>query len=458
MSVNRVFNILHIEDNPDDVKIISKFFKQSGIKFDIVNVDSGNVGLEKIMKKKFDIILLDYHLPDMNGLDVLKEIKKRNTYIPVIMITGTGDVKIIVESMKFGASDYIVKSVNEYKKLPLLTQNLIQEYDNNLMSQYTEEEKRRRIYKNKFAFRFLKKMIELKTPLSPVSSLDYWYQPNIFQSLNISITQFEKLLELLSSLQILLKENTGVRIHCPNCSSHNVKITYRCPYCGSISFRKEECIEHMKDSYADTINEFLRGNSLICPKCNDKLHIIGVDYRKLGMMYKCEGECGNIFSDLKQIYICHDCNLKFDLIDAIIEKEYEYSLNYELLDEIKNNLFTFDTLKSVLEEEGYKVEINKNIYSPKNLKNYSVDLFCLKKGSYAVTIIIDVDEKGVSPSKLIDLYTLSLEHHKTLYFLVAIPFAKENTKELAKQFNVTVIEVDNFNDVTDKIIRRLIKK
>jgi len=119
------YSVLLIEDDPNDAKIITKYFKKSGKPFKIEHVLKGREGLEKIMHKYFDLILLDYFLPSMNGLKILEEIKKRDIQTPVVMLTGADDRKTAVEAMKLGASDYIVKSLKEYEKLPLKAQEII---------------------------------------------------------------------------------------------------------------------------------------------------------------------------------------------------------------------------------------------------------------------------------------------------------------------------------------------
>ncbi len=117
--------ILLIEDNPDDAKIITRYLTKSRELYRIEHASSGEEGLEKAMNKYFDVILLDYKLPDMNGIEIMEESKKRNIHIPIIMLTGADDRKIAVEAMKLGAADYIVKSLDSYKKLPSVIKQII---------------------------------------------------------------------------------------------------------------------------------------------------------------------------------------------------------------------------------------------------------------------------------------------------------------------------------------------
>jgi len=125
MHVQKEYKILLIEDNKQDAMIITKYFTKAGNKFKLEHVSIGEEGLEKIDQKYYDLIFLDYKLPGMSGLEILKEIKKRDISTPVIMLTGADERTTAVEAMKLGASDYLIKSDDTFKKLPLITENIV---------------------------------------------------------------------------------------------------------------------------------------------------------------------------------------------------------------------------------------------------------------------------------------------------------------------------------------------
>ena len=64
-----------------------------------------------------DIVFLDYHLDDMPGLEVLETIKRYNPSIQVVMVSGQGDVKVVMQALKRGAFDYLVKGDDELQKM-----------------------------------------------------------------------------------------------------------------------------------------------------------------------------------------------------------------------------------------------------------------------------------------------------------------------------------------------------
>ena len=338
MTATRTFHILHIEDDRDDAEIVGRYFAKSKQNFKITRAQTGLEALEKMTRQHYDAVLLDYRLPRMDGLDVLEAMRKQKIEVPVIMLTGAEDVRIAVDSMRLGASDYIVKSLGDYEKLPAKTMKIIHEYG--LQNMFEEDVKNRRIkmYDNNLATLLLKNMIDRETDLTPTSSLEHSYEPDMLSLLDVSKSEFEELLEMLSSVKILIRKNEGARMCCPNCGSANVKNIYRCPRCKSISFTKKIFFEHTKCGYVDVEKAFRQGNKRACPNCNKELLNGDADYKKVGVMFKCQGDCGDVFTELDIDFSCNDCGTKFDIKDAVFGDQYAYLINHDIMDEIKNNL------------------------------------------------------------------------------------------------------------------------
>lgn len=105
--MNENKKILVVEDN----ELVCETFVDSLMfnGFDAEGSMSGNDALRLLDTKKWDLILLDINLGDINGFDVLKKIKKFDSTLPVIMITGQISVKIAVEAVNLGAEDYLFK-------------------------------------------------------------------------------------------------------------------------------------------------------------------------------------------------------------------------------------------------------------------------------------------------------------------------------------------------------------
>lgn len=103
--------ILVIDDDEGLLHFLSRFFKRKG--FDVTASTTPHDAIDIMSQGNFNLVMLDYKLPDLNGLDVLKEIKKRDTKIPVILMTAYGTTELAIEAMKQGAYDYLVKPFDQ---------------------------------------------------------------------------------------------------------------------------------------------------------------------------------------------------------------------------------------------------------------------------------------------------------------------------------------------------------
>jgi len=100
-------NILLVDDEINLCRGCQRIFEDEGYTMEIAL--SGKEGLEKAAHEEFDVIITDLKMPDISGLDLIKEVKQTQPDTPVIMITGYASVPTAVEAMKLGAENYIPK-------------------------------------------------------------------------------------------------------------------------------------------------------------------------------------------------------------------------------------------------------------------------------------------------------------------------------------------------------------
>ncbi len=102
-------NILVVEDGQSQREMLRDFLVREG--HSVAEAENGDTAIQSVLKGHFDMILLDYKMPGMDGMQVLKEVKKINPEIDVIIITAYGTIETAVDAMKAGAIDYITKPV-----------------------------------------------------------------------------------------------------------------------------------------------------------------------------------------------------------------------------------------------------------------------------------------------------------------------------------------------------------
>src|SRR5947207_2333054 len=115
-------NILIIDDDIDLCTVLARFLSKNGYETDIAH--TGYKGIARFTEKKFDVVICDYRLGDMEGKEVVSSLKKLNQQVIVLVITGYSDIKTAVEVIKLGALDYITKPLIPDEVLNVLNKAL----------------------------------------------------------------------------------------------------------------------------------------------------------------------------------------------------------------------------------------------------------------------------------------------------------------------------------------------
>ncbi|MBL0739369.1 sigma-54-dependent Fis family transcriptional regulator [Flavobacterium sp. GN10] len=101
--------ILIVEDEAAIRRVLVKILSEENDSYQVDEAEDGVVGLEKIKNNDYDLVLCDIKMPKMDGVEVLEEVKKIKPEIPMVMISGHGDMETAIQTMRLGAFDYISK-------------------------------------------------------------------------------------------------------------------------------------------------------------------------------------------------------------------------------------------------------------------------------------------------------------------------------------------------------------
>jgi len=293
--------ILYIDDNPNDQVILKRSLeKYLEIRFTLMTASNMTEGLKKIEDEDFDLILLDYMLSGMTGIDVLEELRNRNIDINVILLTGQGNERIAVDAMKHGARDYCTKDKLDSKDLADTIRNLAIE---SVLSRLWSKEKAEKI-----------------VALFSKSAI---LQNSIFTAIDARSDHKVSVDTLISELEKFTQSQSI--IECPNCGSSTTTSFLQCPECGNNQIDKENALEHIVCGCIDFEQKFNSGNSLTCPNCGRTLMKDGADYRKLESWFKCSE--GHLFNNPILLFKCSNCKNQFSIETANLGKAYQYPIS-----------------------------------------------------------------------------------------------------------------------------------
>ena len=114
--------ILIIEDDPDIAELVEINVRDIG--FELVKANNGREGLEKALEQTYALIILDLMLPGLNGMEVCKKIREKDTHTPILMVTAKSEELDKVMGLEQGADDYLTKPFSIRELLARIKANI----------------------------------------------------------------------------------------------------------------------------------------------------------------------------------------------------------------------------------------------------------------------------------------------------------------------------------------------
>ena len=180
--------VLLVDDSPDVIEILSDFLNMNGC--EVSSASTGRTATEMLDKEDFEIVILDVKLPDVNGISLLDTIKVKNPTVAVIMITGHHEPDFVVEAMKKGASDFLMKPF-EFDKLMLSMMRVLRERE-----LLIEKESILHSIEDKQKIELLNR--ELQNKIKELTTM--YHISNKFNSLNIFDDVYEKMIHIIGEV------------------------------------------------------------------------------------------------------------------------------------------------------------------------------------------------------------------------------------------------------------------
>jgi hypothetical protein len=118
--------ILYAEDDPADADLTREALSEQAPEFQIDLVYTGEELLERVARESHDLILLDQRLPDLDGLEVLRRLRKRSVTTPVVIVTGKAEEELVIKALRLGAVEYITKEPRYHAAMPDILRRVLE--------------------------------------------------------------------------------------------------------------------------------------------------------------------------------------------------------------------------------------------------------------------------------------------------------------------------------------------
>lgn len=314
-ALSNSLSVLYIEENKEDQLALRRVLNNSinaEVMFD--TAATAEAGIRKIKSFDYDLVFLDYRLPDKTGLEFLEEIRGLGKTVPVIFLTGIEKENMTVQSMSSGVKDYIVKSdIHSNKFIDTIRNRLIEETD-----------RRRKVVELSGLEERALSEIEWSGSSELVLESDngfiYYRGLKEFTEKN-GVEATSVVLESLWEKGVIRETGCKRIVMCPICSSGVTDTdmsSYTCPSCKSESFERVKFMRHPFCGYTGDRRSFVTEDGLVCPNCKVELPPepdTVEDYDKgayivLGSAFECS-TCSTKFHKPEVLHSCIKCGERF---------------------------------------------------------------------------------------------------------------------------------------------------
>lgn len=318
-------------------------------------------------------------------------------------------------------------------------------------------EAKKEVYKDRATQILLSKFLNGEIgELEPAYDPKLGYRYPAVESITGDSSKVEELLKKLYNAEMLKRRLHDKIVSCPKCSSINVSIHYCCPYCRSFDIQRSSLIEHVNCGYMDVEENFKKIDGLVCPKCQNELKKVDVDYRRAGIWCSCK-DCTKNFDIPVTVLFCRDCHADSTFEDVTIKDVYAYSMKEDAKRGASLGWVLIAPIRDSLIEKGFNVE-SPAFMTGKSGASHMFDVAAQERGKTKGLSVIDLAmsaEDVVSEQSVVALFAKIFDVSPDSAYLIAIPKMSDNGKKMAKSYNIHVIEAENPEEAVKALESRM---
>jgi predicted RNA-binding Zn-ribbon protein involved in translation (DUF1610 family) len=291
-----------------------------------------------------------------------------------------------------------------------------------------------------------------------------WRYPEVENIAGVNRKTIAESLEELTEVGILIAETRCDLAICPTCGSHKLTVRIVCPICGSTNLKKGSVIEHFNCGHLDLEELFKKGDLLVCPRCGKTLRLIGVDFRRLGILFVCES-CGQRFPAPKRLCRC-DSGHDFEEKDEALRKIYAYRFNSDKTALIERVTLDFRSLIKQLAVNGWSAKTHPTIRGQSGVEHEFAFGFWTPGDNPAKEkpyLLADVNT-STEPAGSIAVLAFSakaMDASASEKILIAMPRLNDEARAFANSYGIAIVEAETAFEVienTKSLVKRLIEQ
>lgn len=322
-----------------------------------------------------DIVVLGNTLTSHDGMEVIKEIRRRpeTRSMPVIAHASNEDPQFEKRVIAAGAQG-VLKNPFDYDSVVLQVRRLAGEEIRSKTDRHGADRSEEQIVRMLAAL--LESAGAAVAPRYDAAAASAYTYPLVEEYLGARGDEGAAILDDLVSDNILDRRLEDKVHRCPRCEWHTLNFVETCPRCESIDIEIQKVLHHFSCAYVGPAHEFRRGGDLVCPKCDDRIRHLGRDYESPADTYVC-GDCRYTFTESRVTARCFRCKHAAPAEQVSSTPVYAYTANartrravdYGRLHGLDINAVLFNDESRTFRKDYLVFELDREVYRARRYDN-----------------------------------------------------------------------------------------